>query len=90
MKNIIFDQTVPKDQRITELHVWIAINEDGSEGILSADIPFPGGMTRHCPLLNSKRDVAERLRDQAEMMQKLAELSGTPLKIELRTFTLKT
>lgn len=54
------DLPTPADQRITELHVWVALNEDGSEGILSADMMVEG-KKRHMPLVSSKRHLAEAM-----------------------------
>jgi hypothetical protein len=59
------------DQRVIEIHAWIATHADGSEGIVSADIPMPMGM-RHSPLLSSKRTVAEKLEPLARKIRQQA------------------
>lgn len=51
-----------QDQHISMLHVWISLNNDGSEGIFSADMPLPNGLgTRHIPLMSSNMETAKAL-----------------------------
>lgn len=75
----------PPDKRINELHVWISIDANGGEGMLSADLPLPFG-TRHTPLMSSKREIAERMRPIAEHLQRTATTDARRIEIELRTF----
>jgi hypothetical protein len=46
---------------ISEVHIWIGVYADGSNGILSADLgSFSDGVMRHGPLMHSCREVAVR------------------------------
>jgi hypothetical protein len=86
MSDSLLDIPPPPDQRVTQLFVWLMINEDGSEGIVSADLPMEFG-TRHAPLFTSKRETAEKLRPIAERVGLLtSEERGKPVTIVLRTF----
>jgi hypothetical protein len=82
----LLDIPPPPEQRVNHLFVWIMLNDDGSEGIISADMPMEMGM-RHSPLMSSKRDVAMRLRPIAE---RIAALTSTerdkPVTVVMRTF----
>jgi hypothetical protein len=69
------------DQRITELHAWIATHENGGEGVMSADLPLG-----HMPLVTGKHETAEKLGAFARMVQRKAAEMGAPVTIELRTF----
>lgn len=78
---------------ITEIHMWIAIQDDGGEGIMSADVPFSmsdGSLTvRHIPLMSSSRDSAELLGPRARQVQQVArDHGGRLVRIELRSFRL--
>jgi hypothetical protein len=86
MSDALLDIPPPPDQRVTQLFVWIMINDDGSEGIMSHDLPFAMG-TRHAPLMTSKREAAEKMRPIAERVGLLtSEERGKPVTIVLRTF----
>ena len=62
MATTFIDNRPPADHRIRELWVWIAIEQDGGEGIVSADLDLAGtSIPRHMPLQSSRRDVAEGL-----------------------------
>lgn len=88
MSEHYIDAPPPPEQRITELHVWIAIYPDGSEGIVSADLPLSFG-TRHSPLLSSKRKVAESLGRLAREVQRAAMHQAQRIvRVELRTYRL--
>lgn len=56
------DLGIDPDQRITELHAWVATHPGGEEGLISGDVPMPGTIRpRHMPLMSSKRHLAEAL-----------------------------
>lgn len=71
MTDLHLDMPPPPSQRIRELHCWIAVYADGSQGILSADMAMDFG-TRHTPLISSKREVAESLEPMARRAQRAA------------------
>ena len=82
------DLPTPSAQRVHALYVWICVNDDNSEGIVSADVPFEG-VTRHMPLMSSQpataaalRPIAERIRDEARRQ------AGREMRVELRYFAL--
>jgi hypothetical protein len=82
----LIDIPPPPDQRITQLFVWIMLNDDGSEGIVSADMPMEMGM-RHSPLMSSKRETAMKLRPIAERIGSLTSTErDKPVTVVLRTF----
>ena len=82
------DNAPDSSQRITVLHVWVSILEDGSEGIVSADLPFET-VTRHMPLLSSRYTTAVALRPLAENIRDEAlHQAGRVMRVALRTFTL--
>lgn len=72
----------PPEQRVHEIFVWVAINPDGSEGIIATDM---------VPLFTSRRHVAEgALRKTAEMLRTEGRKIGVEFRIELRHYTLAT
>jgi hypothetical protein len=85
---VYLDTPPPTGRRITELHVWIAIYPDGSEGIVSADLPMPNGLGhRHMPLMNSSRASAEAAEPIARRVQRHAMHSSMRIvKLKLVTF----
>lgn len=76
------------DQRISAIHVWIATQPDGSEGLISADLdagPLIG--MRHMPLMSSKRHIAEGFAGVADKMRKeILKTTGKDVTIRLVTF----
>jgi hypothetical protein len=71
--DLFLDMPPPESQRITEIHVWIAKYHNGSQGIVSADLPMPNGLgMRHMPLMSSKRHAAEALEPMAHRARRLA------------------
>lgn len=82
------DDPPPADQRVTELHVWIATHPDTGEGIASADVDFgPEFGARHMPLMSSKRKIAEGLKPFAEQVRQQALIqSGKRVTMRLVTF----
>jgi hypothetical protein len=80
---------MPSSPPMTEIHVWIGHYADGTESMLSAGLLMPDGTTHHMPLLNSRREVAERAGDTARKVQSASQHSTVARKIvriELRTF----
>lgn len=75
----------PPDVRIEEFHVWIAVQTNKSEGIISGDLPFEFG-NRHVPLMSPKRHVAAGMERWARTAQRLSGEAGLPVEIELRTY----
>jgi hypothetical protein len=86
MKDNYLDMPPPGEQRITELHLWVATYPDGGEGVVSADIPIPDIGSRHMPLMSSKRAVAERLKPYAESAQQAAAGAGRIVSLQLVTY----
>jgi hypothetical protein len=72
--------------KITELHVWLYINPEGAESMLSADLPGPDGVRRHMPLMSSKYMVASGEKMRAVVNRTMGETPGVA---ELRTFYVK-
>lgn len=85
MADLYIDQKPDPEQRITELHVWVAIYGDGSEGIISADATIAGQL-RHMPLMSSKLGTAHVLRPLAQRSAAMGAESDHEIRIELRTF----
>ena len=70
---------------IEEIHCWIAVDKNGGEGLISADMPFEVNgrtETRHLPLFSSKRDV---IMSMAPLAQRAAKLNPD-VKIRLASF----
>lgn len=77
--------------KLDEVSIWIGVHADGSETILSADLPMRHSdgspAMRHMPLMHSQREGAERHHDLARRIQREAmHRSDRLIKIELRTF----
>lgn len=71
------------DQRITEMHCWITVYGNGSEGICAGGIEGFGMMT----LMSSKRDVAEQLEGAAQTAMRSGIAVGHDIKsVRLVTF----
>lgn len=78
------EQAPPPDQRIRQLHAWIATFPDNSEGIIAGG--FQGlGMA---PLVSSSRDIAEKMEPMA-IRARQANLvgAGRIVSVRLVTFT---
>lgn len=82
------DDPPAADQRVTEMHVWIATQSDGGEGIASADVYLgPEIGERHMPLMASNRKTAERLAPIAERTRQEALVqAGRKITMRLVTF----
>lgn len=83
MTELVASEPTP-GQRITELHCWIAIYADGTEGIIAGGLPGIG-MT---PLVTSRRHAAEQLEAVARNAMRLSQ--NTPhrvISVRLVTFT---
>jgi hypothetical protein len=77
--------------RLDEVSIWIGIHVDGSETIISADLPIQHSdgtwVTRHMPLMHSMRERAEPFACLARKIQREAmHRSDRLIRIELRTF----
>lgn len=87
MSSVYRDMPPPAAQRVSRLWAWIATHDDGSEGIISADLPFEG-VSRHIPLLSSQRATALALRPVAERVRDEAmRQSNRRVTIALRAFS---
>lgn len=74
---------------VQELFVWIAIKDDGSEGVMAAEIDMGTGDLRFTPLMSSKREIAEGpVASIARHVQEASAERGAPYRIELRHFSL--
>lgn len=78
----------PGSPPMREVHIWIGHYADGTEGMLAADLPLPGmDVTRHMPLMSSRRETAENMRSLAEHIRSLSKHGHAEMvRIELRTF----
>lgn len=80
------DAAIPENQRVSELHVWVAIQPNGAEGIVSADFDIDG-MKQRMPMLSSMREVAEKMTGIARKMERQSfEETGVAVKLRLVTF----
>jgi hypothetical protein len=83
----LLDIPPPPTQRVNQLFVWIMINDDGSEGIMSHRMAQHDGELAHMPLMSSKREVAMKLRPIAERIGSLTSTErDKPVTVVLRTF----
>jgi len=84
----LIDMPPAAADRIDRLYVWIMTNEDGGEGMVSADMDIAGdGTVRHMPLLTSRRESAERMRPLAETIRgETQRRTGRKVTISLRSF----
>lgn len=77
---------VPSSPPFRELWLWIGHYADGSERLMSADLPLAGCM-RHMPLMNSRREIADQLGGIARRIQNASQHGDAPIvRIELRQF----
>jgi hypothetical protein len=87
-RDVYRDDPPPLRQRVHALYVWIAVYADGSEGIVSADVPFEATV-RHMPLMSSQHATAAALRPVAERIRAEAlRQAGRDMHVELRQFRL--
>ena len=71
-------------QRITEIHIWIATYQDGTEGIIAAGFPSLG----ITPLMSSRRELAQKLEARACAVMVASMDSKHPaIGVRLVTFT---
>ncbi len=74
-RDVCPDRPTPASELITELHVWIATFDDGSERVITGDTPTPNGLSvRHMPLMSPRRVVAEGMERMARRAQRAAAL----------------
>lgn len=65
------------DRQISQLYVWLAIDQEGNEGIIAAPVP----------LVTSNKEMAEtQLAEAARRTQQAGKAAGHTFRIELRTF----
>lgn len=90
MDPLLIGKPPAANKRVDELHIWIAIQPDGGEGIMATDLPYglPGHI-RHLPLMSSNRDTAEAMSDVAHQVQAHAAQQGQFITIQLRTYIRK-
>lgn len=78
------------DQRIRELHAWIATHKSGAEGIISADMPGPMNERMHMPLVTNRRDFAEALESIAKRALFLGRNQADPaVSVRLVTYRIE-
>lgn len=70
---------IDPEQRIDELHAWIATHENGGEGIIATILPGIGST----PMVSSRRHVMEAARDH---VAKTAALLGNVVAVKLVTY----
>ena len=94
MSEIDFQDLPPtrQGQPIDQIWIWIGVHADGSEAMISADLPMllsTGVETmRHMPLLHSTRAGAEAMHGLARRIQREAmHRSDRLIRIELRCYT---
>lgn len=92
MTDLYLNWPPPEGQRIETIHAWICTQEDGSEGIMSADMPGPPGMLkRHIPLLSSQRHLAEAFLPLVDRLVSAARSqTGSKLTARLVTYVMQT
>jgi hypothetical protein len=66
-----------RGQSIDRLYAWIAIEPDGGEGVVGANIPSLGGMV---PLIGADGERIESFRPYAEMVQRQ---TGYPVRLKM-------
>ena len=77
----------PGSPPILEVSIWIGHNQDGTESVMVVDLDIVPGITRHMPLMATRRDLAEKFREIAEHVMKLSRHASTEIvRLELRTF----
>lgn len=87
--NVELHAGADKDARIRTIYVWIAVHENGGEGIMSADMPWSDeGQIRHVPLMTTRlRTAAGPMGDMARrIQQEIKERLGQIITIKLRKF----
>ncbi|HEY0203838.1 MAG TPA: hypothetical protein VGC15_06805 [Acetobacteraceae bacterium] len=90
MADVLLELPAPPDQRVRELHAWIATHRSGAEGIISADLPGPLGEKMHMPLVSSRRDVAVALEPFAKRALFLGRNQQDPaVSVRLVTFKIE-
>lgn len=75
-------------KRIEAIYAWIATHEDGSESIVSGDMPFAPelGGRRDIPLVAIRRDTAENLALLARRQVGRTGRENPILRVALRSF----
>jgi hypothetical protein len=76
----------PGSPPMTEVHIWIGHYQDGTEGMLAADMEVMPGILRHMPLMHSRREIADAAGDLARRIQEASPAGHRIVRIELRTF----
>ena len=92
MADVFLELPAPADQRVRELHAWIATHKSGAEGIISADFPviLEPSERMHMPLVSSKRSIAERMGPYAKRAAFLGRhAEDPPVSVRLVTFRME-
>ena len=76
----------PPDQRVRRVYAWIAIHDDGSEAIITAQLPLAGNQPRYMPLVSSKPAGATAQIALARAFADASARDGRPVRIVLRSF----
>lgn len=82
----IIGEPKPAD-KIQKVYCWIAITENGGEGIVGRMVPLIDGSLHPWPMFAGTRDGCERMAPMIEQIKTGAAAQGINARYELREFT---